>query len=107
MVGSTWIDGPTLNRHNHRQGVILDVPQHRRCITRQLSRTDRTSRYGRTSTDLGTDPGALISVVDDQKRQIIGPAAPGDTATPPCSSLQLPLAYKYPLRQPPTQRAYI
>jgi hypothetical protein len=33
-IRSTWIDGPTLNRHNRHQGVILDVPQHRRCITR-------------------------------------------------------------------------
>jgi hypothetical protein len=33
-IGSTCIDGPTLNRHNHHQGVILDVPQHYRCITR-------------------------------------------------------------------------
>jgi hypothetical protein len=32
-IGSTWIDGPTLNCHNRHQGVILDVPQHRRCIT--------------------------------------------------------------------------
>jgi hypothetical protein len=67
MVGSTWIDGPTLNRHNRHQGVILDVPQHRRYIARQLSRTDYTSRYNLTyqtlgvrSTDLGIDPRALI-----------------------------------------------
>jgi hypothetical protein len=33
-IGSTWIDGPTLNRRNRHQGVILDVPQHCRCITR-------------------------------------------------------------------------
>jgi hypothetical protein len=41
-VGSTWIDGPTLNRHNFHQGVILDVPQHGRCITRPLSRVGHT-----------------------------------------------------------------
>jgi hypothetical protein len=33
-IGSTWVDGPTLNHRNRHQGVILDVPQHRRCITR-------------------------------------------------------------------------
>jgi hypothetical protein len=32
-IGSTWIDGPTLNRCNRHQGVILDVPQHCQCIT--------------------------------------------------------------------------
>jgi hypothetical protein len=41
-VGSTWIDEPTLNRRNRHQGVILDVPQHRRCITRQSGRAGRT-----------------------------------------------------------------
>jgi hypothetical protein len=48
MVGSTRIDGPTLNRRNHHQGVILDVPQHRRCIIRPLGRAGRTSRYSCT-----------------------------------------------------------
>jgi hypothetical protein len=31
-VGSTWIDGPTLNFRNRHQEVILDVPQHYRCM---------------------------------------------------------------------------
>jgi hypothetical protein len=113
MVGSPWIDGPTLNRCNRHQGVILDIALRGRCITRQLSRTGRTSRYGRTyqtlgvcSTDLGTYPGAMIRAMRDQRWQIIGPTARGDTATPPCSSLQHPPAYKYPVLQPPTQRAY-
>jgi hypothetical protein len=106
MVGSTWIDGPTLNHHNRHQGVILDVPQHRRCITQQLSRYNRTNQTpGFHFTNLGTDPGVLMRVVHDQRRQIIGLAAYGDTAVPPCLSLQLPLAYKYTLLQPPTQRA--
>jgi hypothetical protein len=104
MVGRTWIDGPTLNRHSHHQGVILDVPQHRRCITRQLSRTGHTSRYDHTyqtlgflSTNLGTDLGALISFVHNQRQQIIGPSAPVDTTATPYLSLLLPLTYKYPL----------
>jgi hypothetical protein len=45
----------------------------------QLSSTSRTSRYGSTyqtpgfhSTNLGTNPGALIRAVHDQGQQIIG-----------------------------------
>jgi hypothetical protein len=44
-VGSTWIDGPTLNR---QQGVILGVTPHRRCITRWFGRYARNYRAGRT-----------------------------------------------------------
>jgi hypothetical protein len=33
-IVSIWIDGPTLNCRSRHQGVILNVPQHRRCITR-------------------------------------------------------------------------
>jgi hypothetical protein len=34
-VGSTWINGPTLNRHNHHSEATLGFPEDRRCITRQ------------------------------------------------------------------------
>jgi hypothetical protein len=47
-VGSTWIDGRTLNRRNCHQGVILGIPQHGRCITMPLVRVSRTYRAGRT-----------------------------------------------------------
>jgi hypothetical protein len=40
------------------------------------------------------------------RRWIIGLAAPEDTAAPPCSALQLPFAYKYPLLQPPIYWGY-
>jgi hypothetical protein len=33
-VGSTCIDGPTLNHHNCHSEAILGVPERRRCITR-------------------------------------------------------------------------
>jgi hypothetical protein len=47
-VGSTWIDGPTLNHRNCHQGVILDVTPHYRCITWWFGRCARTYRAGRT-----------------------------------------------------------
>jgi hypothetical protein len=47
---------PTLNRHNLHQGVILDVPQHGRCITRPLSRVGRTYQLvGRAKPTQGAD----------------------------------------------------
>jgi hypothetical protein len=36
------------NLHNHHQGAILDVPPHRRCITRSLVRCACTSRCAHT-----------------------------------------------------------
>jgi hypothetical protein len=47
-VGSTWVDGPTLNCRNHQQGVILDVTPHHLCITQWFGRCARTYRADRT-----------------------------------------------------------
>jgi hypothetical protein len=40
-----------------------------------------------------TTSGAVIKVVQVHRRWIIGLSAPRDMVTPPCSTLQLPLAY--------------
>jgi hypothetical protein len=47
-----------------------------------------------------------ITDARSQAVKIIGPAAPEDTAAPPCRPVQLPLTYKYPLLQPPTYWGY-
>jgi hypothetical protein len=47
-----------------------------------------------------------MRVVQVHRWWIIGPTTPGHTVAPPCSALQLPLAYKYPLLQPPTYWGY-
>jgi hypothetical protein len=69
----------------------------------------RGPRAGRTSFPQQTDPQPPSNCLRDQITdaqskavEIIGPAAPGDTAAPPCWALQLRLTYKYPLLQPPT-----
>jgi hypothetical protein len=73
----------------------------------------RGPRSGRTSFTQQTDSQLPFNRLRDQIMdarlkvvEITGPAAPGDTAAPPCSTLQLPLAYKYPLLQPPTHWGY-
>jgi hypothetical protein len=69
----------------------------------------RGPRAGYTSSPQETDPQPPSNRFRDQLTdvrskpvKIIGLAAPGDTAAPSCRPLQLPLAYKYPLLQPPT-----
>jgi hypothetical protein len=67
------------------------------------------ARVGHTSFPQQTDPKPPSNHLRDQitdarskEVEIIELAAPGDMAAPPCRALQLPLAYKYPLMQPPT-----
>jgi hypothetical protein len=77
-------------------------------------RADRTKRTVRTSFTQKTNPQPPSNRLKDQITdarskavEITGLFAPGDTTAPPCSALQLPLSYKYPLLQPPTHWGYI
>jgi hypothetical protein len=102
-------DQPILGNGQH---FIYTKEHSPECMTRG-PRASRTKGSGRTSSPQQTDPQLPSiylrdQITDAQSRavKIIGPAAPGDTAAPPCQPLQLPLAYKYPLLQPPTYWHY-
>jgi hypothetical protein len=76
-------------------------------------RASRTKGSGLTSLTQQTDPQPPSNrlkdqIIDAQSKavKIVGSAAPGDTAAPPCRLLQLPLAYKYHLLQPLTYWGY-
>jgi hypothetical protein len=102
-------DQPTLGNGQH---FIYTKEHALDCMTRG-PRAGRTKGSSRTSLTQQTDPQLPSNRLRDQITnaqskvvKIIGPAAPGDTAAPPCGPLQLPLAYKYPLLQPPTYWVY-
>jgi hypothetical protein len=98
-------DQSTLGNGQHSTYTKEHAPE---CMT-QGPRADRTKGSGRTSLTQQTDPQPPSNRIRDQITdaqskavKIIGPTAPGDTVAPTCWLLQLLLAYKYPLLQPPT-----
>jgi hypothetical protein len=102
-------DQPTLGNGQHFIYTKEHVPE---CMTRG-PRAVRTMGSGRTSLTQQTDPQLPSNHLRDQITDaqakvvnIIGLAAPRDTAASPRRLLQLPLAYKYPLLQPPTYWGY-
>jgi hypothetical protein len=102
-------DQPTLGNGQH---FIYTKEHAPKCMT-WGHRAGRTKGFGRTGSPQQTDPQPLSNHLTDQITdaqskavKIIGPAAPGDTAAPPCRALQLSLAYRYPLLQPPTYWGY-
>jgi hypothetical protein len=102
-------DKPTLGNGQHSTYTKEHAPE---CMTRG-PRAGRTKGSGRTSLTQRTDPQPPSNrlrdqIIDAQSKavKIIGPAALGDTVTPPYRLLQLPLTYKYPLLQPSTYWGY-
>jgi hypothetical protein len=98
-------DQPTLGNDQHSTNTKEHAPE---CMTRG-PRAGRNKGSGRTFLTQQIDPQPpsnrlrdQITDVQSKVVKIIGPGAPGDMAAPPCRLLYLPLAYKYPLLQPPT-----
>jgi hypothetical protein len=102
-------DQPTLGNDQHSTYIKEHAPE---CMTRG-PRAGCTKGSGRTSLKHQADPQSPSNhlrdqITDAQSKvvKITGPTAPGHTAAPPCRLVQLPLAYKYPLLQPPTYWGY-